>query len=122
MFGIGVAEQLDKAGLLVREHHDPLYAKSGIVQDIPSHWMVRCEYDGVTSLAQKNGMYLYMPHPLDTSIKQWVRNLQTPKIKRRFEMVWLNKTTADRNASMLHNYGRNLGITATLVPVKYVEV
>ena len=132
MFGVGVAEQLEEAGLLVREHHDPAYAKSGIVMDQPTHWMVRCEWDGVTPLdgsvsnhgaIRRNRMYA--PNSIDNEIKAWVRVLQTPKhpdFCRRYEKVYTKQGSASRWAKMLQNFGKPWGITGTLVPVKFVEV
>lgn len=126
MFGIGVAEQLEEAGLLVR---DPDPAQTHLSQHGVSatHWMARFTHDGITSLAPRNygHTYYYPPHSLDHEVKSWIQGLkrQPPyQNHRRYEKVWTKQTTAQRSVTMVNNWGKPWGITAELVPVAFVEV
>lgn len=129
MFGIGVAEQLFEAGLLVRDPDPaPTHLKAGLQYGVnATHWMVRCTYDGITSLSPPNNShgytYYYPPTGVDNEVKQWLRDIkhQPHSTVRRYEKIWNKRGTAQRVTTMVNNWGKSWGITAELISVAFVE-
>lgn len=137
MFGIGVAEQLDEAGLLVCDPDPaPTQLKAGQQVGVNStHWMGRFTYDGVTALAGKTqqttargygyASYYFPPGSLDNEVKSWLQGLTRigpGAVKRRYEKVWNKKMSAGRAVTIVNNWGKPWGITAELIPVAFVKV
>jgi hypothetical protein len=126
MFGKYVADELDEAGLLVRDSHDPTYRSAGVVDDTPQFWVLKAEWDGVTPTPD------WPSNSFDHEIKTWLRSIYykrtsmtgpTP-FSRRFEKAWPNhkRAIAHRMATMLRKYGATQGITVELKPAVLVEL
>lgn len=121
MFGIGVAEQLNDAGLLVRDHVDSIYSRVGVTMGGKlTHWMVRATYDGMTDLSSNRWT---VPNSLDAEFKDWIHQLRIPGSRIKTKVWGLTALTqATRVKSMINNWGTSFGISAKLIPIHALEL
>lgn len=124
MFGVGVAEQLNEAGLLVSDPVDPV---DSVFRRNQTHWMVRATYNGTAPLHNNiNGYSYYPPSGLNNDFKSWIRKVSRPTAvgPRTHTKVYelSDKLQATRVRSMINNWGNQWGISAELIPVHALEL